>query len=48
VQLEVFYDEPNGRMDARWSGGGGIWLFAVIGVAMLVRLVILIGKLSKK
>lgn len=30
-----------------WSGGG-MWLWAVIGVAVVVLLVVVIGKLSKK
>jgi len=34
-----------------WMGGwagGGMWLWAVIGVAVVVLLVVVIGKLSKK
>ena len=34
-----------------WMGGwagGGVWLWAVIGVAVVVLLVVAIGKLSKK
>jgi hypothetical protein len=34
-----------------WMGGwtgGGMWIWAVIGVAVLVLLVVAIGKLSKK
>ena len=34
-----------------WMGGwtgGGMWLWAVIGVAVVVLLVVAIGKLSKK
>jgi hypothetical protein len=34
-----------------WTGvwaGGGMWLWTVIGVASVVLLVIVIGKLSKK
>ena len=30
-----------------WSGGG-MWLWTLIGVAVVVLLVVLIGKLSKK
>jgi hypothetical protein len=30
-----------------WSGGG-VWILAVIGVAVVVLLVVVIGKLSKK
>ncbi len=30
-----------------WSGGG-MWLWPVIGVAVVVLLVVVIGKLSKK
>ena len=30
-----------------WSGGG-MWIWAVIGVALVVLLVVAIGKLSKK
>jgi hypothetical protein len=36
---------------AGWMGGltgGGMWLWAVIGVAVIVLLVVVIGKLSKK
>jgi hypothetical protein len=34
-----------------WMGGwvgGGMWLWAVIGVVVIVLLVVVIGKLSKK
>ena len=34
-----------------WMGGwtgGGMWIWAVIGVAVVVLLVVVIGKLSKK
>ena len=30
-----------------WSGGG-MWIWAVIGVAVVVLLVVVIGKLAKK
>jgi anti-sigma-K factor RskA len=39
-------NQPNGWMGG-WSGGG-MWLWAVIGVAVVVLLVVVIGKLSKK
>ena len=29
-------------------GGGGMWIWAVIGLAVVVLLVVVIGKLSKK
>jgi hypothetical protein len=39
-------NNTNGWMSG-WSGGG-MWLWAVIGVAVIVLLVVVIGKLSKK
>ncbi len=31
-----------------WLAGGGMWIWAVIGVAVVVLLVVVIGKMSKK
>jgi uncharacterized membrane protein len=39
-------NQTNGWMGG-WAGGG-MWLLAVIGVAVVILLVIVIGKLSKK
>jgi anti-sigma-K factor RskA len=39
-------NHTNGWMGG-WAGGG-MWLWAVIGVAVVVLLVVVIGKLSKK
>jgi len=39
-------NQTNGWMSA-WAGGG-MWLWTVIGVAVVVLLVVVIGKLSKK
>jgi len=39
-------NHTNGWMGG-WAGGG-MWLWAVIGVAVVVLLVVAIGKLSKK
>jgi anti-sigma-K factor RskA len=39
-------NHTNGWMGG-WSGGG-MWIWAVIGVAVVVLLVVMIGKLSKK
>jgi uncharacterized membrane protein len=39
-------NHTNGWMSG-WAGGG-MWLWAVIGVAVVVLLVVAIGKLSKK
>jgi uncharacterized membrane protein len=46
MKRKEFYDEPNQRMDG-WAGGG-MWIWAVIGVAVVVLLVVVIAKLSKK
>ncbi len=29
-------------------GGGGIWIMAVIGIAVVVLLIVVIGKMAKK
>ncbi|HUZ08360.1 MAG TPA: hypothetical protein VMV89_12860 [Candidatus Paceibacterota bacterium] len=39
-------NETNGWMGG-WAGGG-MWIWAVIGLAVVVLLVVVIGKLSKK
>jgi len=39
-------NQTNGWMGG-WAGGG-IWIWTVIGAAVVVLLVIVIGKLSKK
>ena len=39
-------NQTNGWMGG-WAGGG-MWLLAVIGMAVVILLVIVIGKLSKK
>jgi len=39
-------NHTNGWMSG-WAGGG-VWLWAVIGVAVVVLLAVAIGKLSKK
>lgn len=39
-------NNTNGWMSG-WSGGG-MWIWAVIGVAVVVLLVVVIGKMSKK
>jgi hypothetical protein len=39
-------NNTNGWMNG-WAGGG-MWLWTVIGVAVVVLLVVVIGKLSKK
>jgi hypothetical protein len=31
-----------------WMGWGGMWIWVVIGVAVVVLLVVVIGKMSKK
>lgn len=31
-----------------WMGGGGMWIWSLIGVLLVVLVVIAIGKLSKK
>jgi heme exporter protein D len=31
-----------------WMGGGGMWIWTVIGVVVVVLLVVVISKLSKK
>jgi len=31
-----------------WMGGGGMWLWSVIGVLVIVLLVVVINKLSRK
>jgi hypothetical protein len=39
-------NQTNGWM-SRWSGGG-MWLWPIIGAALVVLLVVVMGKLSKK
>jgi uncharacterized membrane protein len=39
-------NQSNGWMGG-WTGGG-MWIWAVIGVLVVILLVVLIGKLSKK
>ena len=39
-------NQTNGWMN-EWSGGG-MWLWTIIGVAVIVLLVVVVGKLSKK
>jgi predicted metalloprotease len=43
---DVMMNQTNGWMGG-WSGGG-MWIRAVIGVAVVVLLVVVIGKMSKK
>ena len=45
-ESDVMMNQTNGWMGG-WSGGG-MWIWAVIGVAVVVLLVVVIGKMSKK
>ena len=45
-ERKFMMDHTDGWMGG-WSGGG-MWLWAVIGVAVVVLLVVVIGKMSKK
>ena len=45
-ERNIMMDQTDGWMGG-WSGGG-MWLWAVIGVAVVVLLVVVIGKMSKK
>jgi uncharacterized membrane protein len=46
AQQKAFHDEQRWRMDG-WSGGG-MWLWTVIGVLVVVLLVVAVTKLSKR
>jgi anti-sigma-K factor RskA len=45
-ESNLMMNQTNGWMGG-WSGGG-MWIWAVIGVAVVVLLVVVISKLSKK
>jgi uncharacterized membrane protein len=46
AQQKAFTDEQHWRMDGRM--GGGMWIWTVIGVAVVVLLVVAVTKLSKR
>jgi uncharacterized membrane protein len=47
MQQKKLDDEPCKWMDGRMAGGG-MWLWPVIGVAVVVLLVVVIAKLFRK